>query len=163
MVTIWGTVLGLSLLGKTKWVIVVQSCLTLCNLMDCSLPGSSVHGILQARLLEWVAIFFSRGSSQPRDPALQESLYHLSHQGSLLLRHISKYEDRLKKYQQKHAWLYLIIYRQYSRICNESIRLFQKNTQDRREDKIQPLTGGRGNNLTNILFWFIPECSQNKI
>ena len=48
--------------------------------------------------------------------------------------------------------LYLIIYRQYSRICNESIRLFQKNTQDRREDKIQPLTGGRGNNLTNILF-----------
>ena len=35
--------------------------------MDCSLPGSSVHGILQARILEWVAVFFSRGSSQPRD------------------------------------------------------------------------------------------------
>ena len=35
--------------------------------MDCSSPGSSVHGILQARILEWVAIFFSRGSSQPRD------------------------------------------------------------------------------------------------
>ena len=35
--------------------------------MDCSLPGSSVHGILQAGLLEWVAIPFSRGSSQPRD------------------------------------------------------------------------------------------------
>ena len=35
--------------------------------MDCSLPGSSVHGILQARILEWVAIPFSRGSSQPRD------------------------------------------------------------------------------------------------
>ena len=44
-----------------------QSCLTLCNLMDCSLPGSSVHGIFEARILEWVAIFFSRGSSQPRD------------------------------------------------------------------------------------------------
>ena len=85
MVTIWGTVLGLSLLGKTKWVIVVQSCLTLCNPMDYSLPGSSVYGILQARLLEWVAISFSRGSSRPRDPALQESLYHLSHQGSLQL------------------------------------------------------------------------------
>ena len=42
-------------------VIVAQSCLTLCNPMDCSLPGSSVHGILQARLLEWVAISFSRG------------------------------------------------------------------------------------------------------
>ena len=35
--------------------------------MDCSLPGSSVHGILQARILEWVAMPFSRGSSQPRD------------------------------------------------------------------------------------------------
>ena len=40
---------------------------TLCNPMDCSPPGSSVHGILQARILEWVAISFSRGSSQPRD------------------------------------------------------------------------------------------------
>ena len=37
--------------------------LTLCDLMDCSPPGSSVHGILQARILEWVAILFSRGSS----------------------------------------------------------------------------------------------------
>ena len=46
---------------------VAQSCLTLCDPMDCSLPGSSVHGILQARILEWVAISFSRGSSQPRD------------------------------------------------------------------------------------------------
>ena len=46
-----------------------------CDPMDCSLPGSSVHGILQARILEWVAISFSRGSSQPRNwtqsPALQ--------------------------------------------------------------------------------------------
>ena len=38
-----------------------------CNLMDCSLPGSSVHGILQARTLEWVAISCSRGSSRPKD------------------------------------------------------------------------------------------------
>ena len=44
-----------------------QSCLTLCNLKDCSPPGSSVHGILQARTLEWVAISSSRGSSRPRD------------------------------------------------------------------------------------------------
>ena len=42
---------------------VPQSCLTLCDPMDCSLPGSSVHGIFQARVLEWVAISFSRGSS----------------------------------------------------------------------------------------------------
>ena len=41
----------------------VQSCLTLCNPMDYSLPGSSVHGISQARILEWVALPSSRGSS----------------------------------------------------------------------------------------------------
>ena len=45
----------------------LQLCVTLCNLMDCSPPGSPVHGISQGRILEWVAIFFSRGSSQPRD------------------------------------------------------------------------------------------------
>ena len=44
-----------------------QSCPSLCHLMDCSLPGSSVHGILQARILEWIVMPFSRGSSQPRD------------------------------------------------------------------------------------------------
>ena len=48
---------------------VAQSCLTLCNLMDC------VHGILQARILEWVAFPFSRGSSQPRD---QTQVSHIS-------------------------------------------------------------------------------------
>ena len=48
-------------------VLVAQSCLTLCDPMDCSPPGSSVHEIFQARILEWVAISFSRGSSQPRD------------------------------------------------------------------------------------------------
>ena len=48
-------------------MLVVQSCPTFCHHMDCRPPGSSVHGILQARILEWVAISFSRGSSQPRD------------------------------------------------------------------------------------------------
>ena len=47
--------------------LVTQSCLTLCDPMDCSPPGFSVHGIVQARILEWVAILFSRGSSPPRD------------------------------------------------------------------------------------------------
>ena len=45
----------------------LKSCLTLCNPIDCSLPGSSVYGILQARILEWVAVPSSTGSSQPRD------------------------------------------------------------------------------------------------
>ena len=44
-----------------------QTCQTVCDLMDCSLPGSSVHGILQARILEWVAMPSSRGSSPPSD------------------------------------------------------------------------------------------------
>ena len=51
-----------SLKGESE---VAWSCLTLCN--PCSLPGSSIHGIFQARVLEWVAISFSRGSSLPRD------------------------------------------------------------------------------------------------
>ena len=46
---------------------VTQSCPALCHAMDCNPPGSSVHGILQARVLEWVAISFCRGSSPPRD------------------------------------------------------------------------------------------------
>ena len=53
--------------SSKAWSEVTQSCPTLCDPVDCSPPGSSVHGILQARILEWVAISFSRGSSQPRD------------------------------------------------------------------------------------------------
>ena len=52
---------------KVKESEVAQLCPTLCDPMDCSLPGSSLHGILQAGVLEWVAIAFSRGSSWPRD------------------------------------------------------------------------------------------------
>ena len=55
--------------------LVIQLCPTLCDPMDCSPPGSSVHGILQVRILEWIALPSSRGSSQPRgrtrSPALQ--------------------------------------------------------------------------------------------
>ena len=58
------------LLCKVRWshsVVSAQSCPTLCNPVDCKLLGFSVHGILQARILEWIAVFFSRGSSRPRD------------------------------------------------------------------------------------------------
>ena len=67
--------------GCESWTIkkaeseVAQSCPTFCDPMDCSLPGSSLHGILQARVLEWVAISISRGSSwpgvKPRSPTFQ--------------------------------------------------------------------------------------------
>ena len=53
--------------SEVKWSEVAQSCPTLCDPMDCSLRGSSVHGIFQARILEWVAISFSKRSSRPRD------------------------------------------------------------------------------------------------
>ena len=68
-------------------VLVVQSCPTLGDPVDCGLPDSSVHGILQARILEQAAISFFRGSSQPRDQTwvswhFRQILYCLSHQGS---------------------------------------------------------------------------------
>ena len=53
----------------TVRVKLLQSCPTLCNPMNCSPPGSSVHGILQARILEWVAMPFSKVSLPPRDHA----------------------------------------------------------------------------------------------
>ena len=69
--------------------LMAQSCLTLCDPMDRSLWGSSVHGILQARILEWVAISSSRGSCWPRDwthtscvSCITDGLYPLSHRGS---------------------------------------------------------------------------------
>ena len=65
---------------------VTPLCLTLGDTMDCSLPGSSVHGILQAGIVEGVAISFSRGSSQPRDQTWVSHtigrLCPLGHQGS---------------------------------------------------------------------------------
>ena len=65
---------------------VAQSCLTLCNPVDCSSPGSSVHEISQAKILKWVAISSSAESSQPRNwtqvSCIAGILYHLTHQGS---------------------------------------------------------------------------------
>ena len=71
---------------------VTQSYPTLCDPMDFSLPGFSVDGILRARILEWFAISFSRGSSQPRDWAqisriVGRHVYHLNHQ-------VSRKEDK---------------------------------------------------------------------
>ena len=77
----------------------LQSYLTLCNPMDCNPPDSSVHGIFQARILEWVAIPFSRGSSRPRDqtcvsmsPALVGSFFTTgtTWEGPLLQQSVTK-------------------------------------------------------------------------
>ena len=65
--TNWIVTLLPRLIRKWKKVLVAQSCWTLCDPKDGSPPGSSVHGIVQARILEWITIPVSRGSSQPRD------------------------------------------------------------------------------------------------
>ena len=92
-----GTRMGLGPSGQSvsKWSEseVAQSCPTLCNPMDCSLPSSMVHGIFQARILEWVAISFSRRSSQLRNWTrvsciVGRCFYRLSHQGSPSKAHI---------------------------------------------------------------------------
>ena len=58
----------ITVITLSEWVSeVTQLCPILCEPMDCSLPDSSIHGIFQARILEWVAISFSRRSSQPRE------------------------------------------------------------------------------------------------
>ena len=71
---------------------VIQSCPTFCDPMDYSMPGSSVHGILQARILEWVALPFSRGSSWPRDWS------QVSHTGDRFFTiWVKSYTDMVKK------------------------------------------------------------------
>ena len=65
-----------------------QSCLTLCSPMACSLPGSSAHGIFQARTLEWVAISSSRGTSQPKDQTHVSCL----HVGRWILNHCGTWD-----------------------------------------------------------------------
>ena len=76
-------------LGLWVQVKVTQSCPTFCHRVDYSPPGSSVHGILQARILEWVAFPFSRGSSQPKDRALRRNPgLHLCRQILYCLTHL---------------------------------------------------------------------------
>ena len=79
-------------------------CLTLCDPMDWGLPSSFVHGILQARILEWVALSSSRGSSQPRD---QTAISYISCFGRQILYHCSTCEVvedwRLVLYLQPQA------------------------------------------------------------
>ena len=89
---------GFELTWKDLKSVSHSACPTLCDPMDCSLPGSSAHGVLQARILEWVAIPFSRGSSRPRDQTqvsciYRQILYLLSHQGSLKRLRLFKWKD----------------------------------------------------------------------
>ena len=76
---------------KRVKVLIAQSCLALWDPVDCSPPGSSIHGVLQTRILEWVAVPFSREPSQSRNwtqvSHCRWILYHLSHEGSCIKPH----------------------------------------------------------------------------
>ena len=80
-------------------MLVTQSCPTLGNLMDCNLPGSPVHGMLQARILEQAAIPFSRGSSGPKD---QTQVFCIS--ASLVTQMVKKSYYMI---QQFHFWVFI--------------------------------------------------------
>ena len=100
---------------------------TLCNPMDCSPPGSSIHGIFQAKILGWVAISFSRGSFWPRDwtdvsciSSIGRSvLYQLSHQGSHLYMALGK-NCKVYIYIYKYIYIYTLGILQFSLIlCDD--------------------------------------------
>ena len=84
---------------------VAQQCLTLCDSMDSSLPGSCVQGIFQARTLEWVAIFFPQGSSWTKD------WIHVSCIGRQILDHWGTREAlRVKNFKKKHSFQSPLLY-----------------------------------------------------
>ena len=101
-----------------KESVVTQSCPTLCNPMDYSPPGSSVHGVLQARILKWIAIPFFRKSSRPSDRTwVRQILYHLSHQGSYTMQQskFTAYNSKMTFWGSSYLCLLLCVVR---RMCN---------------------------------------------
>ena len=93
-----------------------QSNPTLCDYMDCSLPGSSVHGIFQTRILEWVAISFSRGSFWPRDRTHVSCVSCMRPRFDLSGRTPGRGNDNLLQYfcvgnhMDRGAWLAMTVY-----------------------------------------------------
>ena len=118
---------SLMLSCEVKWKSLAQSCLILCNTMDCSPSGSSVHGILQARILAWVAIPFSRGSSQAGDwtqvsctagrfftiwaiavmPPAQEQRQHMGE--ASLRKQLEKWSLTLTDHTQSHGFMNFLL------------------------------------------------------
>ena len=83
--------------------------------MDYSLPGSSIHGILQVRILEWVAISFSRASSQPRDRTQVSHIagrrfYHLSHQESPIYHYTCLKQIPGNLTTESHTWFFVFFF-----------------------------------------------------
>ena len=102
-----------------KWSEVAQSYPTLCNPIDCSLPGSSIHGIFQAIVLEWIAIFFSRGSSQPR---AQTRVSRIVDRRFTVWAAICSFSSFLKLILRSliFNFIFIIIYKRFHCICSFS-------------------------------------------
>ena len=103
---------GLATLSwECEWVSeVAQLCPTLCNPMNCSPPGSPIHGIFQARILEWATISFSRGSSWPRDWTEVSRIVgrHFTVWATREVRpesEVSYFPGRVSAYSQARVWL----------------------------------------------------------
>ena len=94
----------------TMKVLVTHLCLTLWDPMDCSLPGSTVHGILQARILEWVAIPFPTQGLNPGLLHCRQILYHLSHQRS----------------PGNHGWFFVFFFSFFNQLSTRSKLCFKK-------------------------------------
>ena len=97
----------MSIQWSTGGSLAIQACLTMCNPMDCGPPSYSVHGISQARILEWAAISFSRGPSSPRDQICiscigRQILYHWATFSSVQFSH-SVVSDSLRPHELQHA------------------------------------------------------------
>ena len=107
----WRVLTKCGLLEKSE---VAQLCPTLCNPMDCCLPGSSIHGIFQARVLEWVTISFSRGSSWSRDrtrfPELQaDALPSEPGEGNGKPLHYSYLENPMNSMRRQTRWTTILL------------------------------------------------------
>ena len=116
-------------------------CPTLCDPMDCSLPGASLHGILQATALEWGAISFSRGSSQPRD---RTRVFHIPG------RRFNLWATRMASWSHTQKYVY---------IPPERSRVFIRSWRYLKCDKIKHVfdqTGGQGewSLALCVLLWF---------
>ena len=122
---------------------VTQSCPTLCNLMDYSMLDSSVHGILQARILEWVAVPFSGVSSQPRGQTQVSDIagifFHLSHQGSPKLVNLN------------YNWFFTNF---YFLATSCGLQDLSSPTQGHGSEKCKVLTTGSSGKCLNYLFHF---------
>ena len=133
----------------------LQSRLSLCNPRDCSLPGSSVHGILRARILEWITMPSSRGSSQPRI----EPMSHISCIGRQVLYHQCQPEAHLEPYLG-----FKILSVHFSIIVSLVAQLV-KNLHAMRETWVRslgwedPLEKGKATHC-RILVWRIPWTVQ---